>query len=155
MEKCLGTQDRTELRLESGICWLKGWSPRRQRLCFWATPLRPLYSIPSSGPDEGLLWWAKRSCFRGCRTYLFATAATISFALAVYLALHDRIRASGLLAGLAFVAALLAYLPQLDSLSAFAVNVKLRSNLDRADEILVRLRSLTIVNAKLAYTTLA
>jgi len=53
------------------------------------------------------------------------------------------------------VAALLAYLPQLDSLSAFAVNVKLRSNLDRADEILVRLRSLTIVNAKLAYTTLA
>jgi hypothetical protein len=55
----------------------------------------------------------------------------------------------------ALVAALLAYLPQLDSLSAFAVNVKLRSTIDRADEILAKLRNLTVVNAKLAYTTLA
>jgi hypothetical protein len=35
------------------------------------------------------------------------------------------------------------------------VNVKLRSNLDRADEILAKLRKLTVVNSKLAYTTLA
>lgn len=87
--------------------------------------------------------------------FLFATAATISFALAIYLALHDKKGASTILGAMALVAALLAYLPQLDSLSAFMVNVKLRSSLDRADDILARLRNLTVVNAKLAYTTLA
>jgi hypothetical protein len=96
-----------------------------------------------------------KDLLQGLPPYLFATAAAVSFALAVYLALHDRKAASGILAGMALVAALLAYLPQLDSLSAFAVNVKLRSSLDRADEILTKLRNLTIVNAKLGYTTLA
>jgi hypothetical protein len=98
---------------------------------------------------------SEKELLQGLPPYLFATAATISFALAVYLALHDKLKASGVLGALALVAALLAYLPQLDSLSAFFVNVKLRSNLDRADEILARLRKLTIVNSKLAYTTLA
>lgn len=87
--------------------------------------------------------------------YLFATAAIISFALAIFLVLHDKKAAAGILSALALVSALMAYLPQLDSLSAFAVNVKLRSSLDRADEILAKLRNLTVANAKLAYTTLA
>ena len=98
---------------------------------------------------------SERDLLQGLPPFLFATAATVSFALAVYLALYDRKGASAILAAAALVAALLAYLPQLDSLSAFAVNVKLRSNLDRADEILAKLRKLTVVNAKLAYTTLA
>jgi hypothetical protein len=96
-----------------------------------------------------------REILQGLPPYILATAAVISFALAVYLALYDKKGAAALLAAMAFVAVLLAYLPQLDSLSAFAVNVKLRSSLDRADEILARMRNLTIVNAKLAYTTLA
>jgi hypothetical protein len=98
---------------------------------------------------------SEKELLGGLPPYLFAAAATISFALALYLALHDRIKSASLLGALAFVAALLAYLPQLESLSAFAVNVKLRSSLDRAEEILSRLRSLSVVNAKLAYTTLA
>jgi hypothetical protein len=98
---------------------------------------------------------SEKELLAGLPPYLFGVAATISFALAIYLALHDRIKASFLLGALAFVAALLAYLPQLESVSAFAVNVKLRNSLDRAEEILTRLRSLSVVNAKLAYTTLA
>jgi hypothetical protein len=96
----------------------------------------------------------ERDLFDGLPPYLFAAAATIAFALAIYLALHDRIKGGTLLGALAFVAAVLAYLPQLDSLSAFMVNVKLKSSLDRADEILNKVRDLSLVNAKLAYTTL-
>jgi hypothetical protein len=87
--------------------------------------------------------------------YLFAAAAAVAFAFAVFLLLHDRKGAASILGAMALVAALLAYLPQLDSLSAFAVNVKLRNSLDRADEILAKLRDLSIVNAKFAYTILA
>lgn len=98
---------------------------------------------------------SERDLLQGLPVYLFATAATVSFALAVFLALHDRKGVSIILLAAALVAAVLAYLPQLDSLSAFAVNVKLRSSLDRADEILTKLRKLSIANAKLGYTTLA
>ena len=98
---------------------------------------------------------SEKELLQGLPPYLFATAAIVSFALAIYLALHDKKGAGALLGAMALVAALLAYLPQLDSLSAFAVNVKLRSSLDRADEILARLRNLTVGNAKLAYTSLA
>jgi hypothetical protein len=97
---------------------------------------------------------SEKELLYGLPPYLFAVAAIISFALAVYLALYDRKGASAILGAMALVSALLAYLPQLDSLSAFALNLKLRSSLDRADEILTRLRNLSIVNAKLAYTTL-
>jgi hypothetical protein len=91
----------------------------------------------------------------GLPPYLFGAAAAISFVLAVYLALHNRIGSSMVLSALALLTALLAYLPQLESVSAFAVNVKLRNSLDRAEEILTRLRAQSVVNAKLAYTTLA
>jgi len=96
-----------------------------------------------------------RELFNDLPPYLFAAAAIVAFTLAIYLALHDRIKGGTLLGTIAFVAALLAYLPQLDSLSAFMVNVKLKSSLDRADEILGKLRDLSVVNAKLAYTTIA
>jgi hypothetical protein len=55
----------------------------------------------------------------------------------------------------AFLAAVLAYLPRIESLSAFAVNVTLQKNLDRAEEIIARLRNLSLVNARIGYTTLA
>ena len=97
---------------------------------------------------------SEKDLLQGLPPFLFGSAATISFALAVYLALHDRKGAAGILAGIALAAALLGYLPQLDSLSAFAVNVKLRSTLDRADEILAKLRDVSVINAKLAYTTM-
>ena len=96
-----------------------------------------------------------KELLQGLPPYLFAAAAIVSFAFAVFLLLHDRKGAASILGAMAIVAALLAYLPQLDSLSAFAVNVKLKNNLDRADEILAKMRDLSIVNAKLAYTTLA
>ena len=96
-----------------------------------------------------------KELLQGLPPYLFAAAAIVSFAFAVFLLLHDRKGAASILGAMAIVAALLAYPPQLDSLSAFAVNVKLKNNLDRADEILAKMRDLSIVNAKLAYTTLA
>jgi phosphotransferase system glucose/maltose/N-acetylglucosamine-specific IIC component len=68
---------------------------------------------------EGRDAMSEKELLQGLPPYLFATAAAASFALAVYLAVHDRKGASGILAAMAFVAALLAYLPQLDSLGAF------------------------------------
>ena len=46
---------------------------------------------------------------------------------------------------------MLAYFPQLDSLNAIGVNVKLRRSLDRAEKILAQLRQLAVINAKTTY----
>jgi 7,8-dihydro-6-hydroxymethylpterin-pyrophosphokinase len=43
----------------------------------------------------------------------------------------------------------------LDSLNAIGVNVKLRRNLDRAEEILAQLRQLAVINAKTTYMEMA
>lgn len=98
---------------------------------------------------------SEKELLAGLPPFLFAAAAMVSFVLAVYLVLHDKVAGASMLAAVAFLSALLAYLPQLESVSAFAVNVKLRSSLDRADEILNKLKAQSVVNAKLAYTTLA
>jgi hypothetical protein len=50
---------------------------------------------------------------------------------------------------------LLAYIPRLDSLAAFSVNVQFRKNLDRQEEIIERIKALTGISTKATYTLLA
>jgi hypothetical protein len=61
---------------------------------------------------------SEKELLAGLPPYLFGAAAAISFVLAVYLALHNRIGSSMVLSALALLTALLAYLPQLESVTA-------------------------------------
>ncbi len=73
--------------------------------------------------------------------YLFALGAMTCFGLTILLAFKkDKIKSAILLGGLFFLCAILAYFPHLDSIAAFSINVKLRQNLDRAEEILKKLQ---------------
>jgi hypothetical protein len=96
----------------------------------------------------------EKELLSGLPPYLFGAAAAITLAIAVFLAVHSRSGAT-LMVIAAFLAAVLAYFPRIESVSALMVNVTLRKNIDRAEEILNKLRTLSVVNAKVAYTTLA
>lgn len=87
--------------------------------------------------------------------FLLSLGAAICFCLTIYFCLRGEIKAALLMSGLFFLCILLAYFPQIESLKAFAIDVKLRKNLDRAEEILKRVRQLTIFNAKISYMVLA
>ncbi|MFZ3326640.1 MAG: hypothetical protein WA231_12405 [Methylocella sp.] len=87
--------------------------------------------------------------------YLLSFAAAVCLSLAVWCAWRDSIKAGTLLSVLFLLCVMLAYFPQLDSLNAIGVNVKLRRNLDRAEEILAELRQLAVINAKTTYMEMA
>jgi hypothetical protein len=87
--------------------------------------------------------------------YLLSVAAALCLALAVYFCFQDKLKAAALLGGLFLLCVLLAYFPQLESVKAFTVEAKLRKSIDRAEEIMERIKQLSIVNAKLSYTILA
>src|SRR5712692_8305586 len=87
--------------------------------------------------------------------YLLGLVAAICLFLAVIKALRDKIKSGVLLGSLFFVCVVLAYFPQLDSIQAFAIDVKLRKNLDRAEEILDRLKTLSLISAKSSYMAMA
>jgi hypothetical protein len=87
--------------------------------------------------------------------YLLAGMAGVCLISAVILIWKGRLKPAFMMSSLFVVVVLLVYFPQLDSLKAFMIDVKLRTTLDRAEEILGRLRKLSVVNARLGYTTLA
>jgi hypothetical protein len=62
---------------------------------------------------------------------------------------------SGVLTTLFVAAFLLFYFPQLETFKAAGVEVRLRQTLDRAEEIIERLKKLAEANAKVTYMTLA
>jgi hypothetical protein len=77
------------------------------------------------------------ACLDASPPYLFALAATTCFVLTIlFVFKNDKIKSATLLGGLFFLCTILAYFPHLDSIAAFNINVKLRQNLDRAEEIL-------------------
>lgn len=84
-------------------------------------------------------------------SFVIAAMAMVSLVCAVYQGMNDRIASAGVLAGVFFLATALFYLPQLDTLSAYGVQVRLRNTLDRADEIIGRLKKLAEANAKATY----
>jgi hypothetical protein len=88
-------------------------------------------------------------------SYFLAAMAMLLLLGSGYQAINERLASAGVLAGLFIAAAFLLYLPQLETFKAFAVEVRLRQSLDRAEEILGRLKGLAIISAKVSYMTLA
>ena len=91
----------------------------------------------------------------GSPPYLLALGAMACIVLATVFAWQDKLKAATLLSALFFLCVVLAYFPQLDSIKAFAVDVRLRRSLDRAEELLARLKDLSVISAKTSYMTLA
>jgi hypothetical protein len=81
--------------------------------------------------------------------------AMLSLLCAVYEAMNQRLATSGVLTGIFVAAALLIYLPQLEIFKAFGVEARMQKNLDRAQEILDKLRQVSIASAKSAYLNFA
>jgi hypothetical protein len=87
--------------------------------------------------------------------YLLAFGALVCFGMALWFFWHESLKTAGALSALFFLCVVLAYLPQAESINAFAVNVKLKRNVDLAKDAIEQLRELSKVNAKVGYTTLA
>jgi hypothetical protein len=88
-------------------------------------------------------------------TYFIAAMAMLALLCSVYEAMNQRVSSALLLAGIFVACALLMYLPQLETFKAFGVEAKLQQKLDRAEEILGKMRQLSIASAKAAYLNLA
>lgn len=73
---------------------------------------------------------------------------------AVYEAMSQRLASAGVLA-VFLASAFLLYVPYLETFKAFAVEVRLRQSLDRAEEIIGRLKELSVSSAKVSYMTIA
>src|SRR5690349_19489333 len=87
--------------------------------------------------------------------YLLAFGALICFGMALWFFWHESLKTAGALSALFFLCVVLAYLPQAESINAFAVNVRLKKNVDLAKDAIEQLRDLAKVNARVGYTTLA
>lgn len=74
--------------------------------------------------------------------------------VAVVLAIADRVPAASLMAGLFVVVVLFHYLPEMESFKAYGIEAKLRQRLNRADEILLKLKQTALASARLTYHTL-
>lgn len=99
-----------------------------------------------------MLW---KQIVEGSPPYLLSVAAAISFISAVWLAWTNKVAAAALLGGLFLLCVVLAYFPQLDSITAFSIDVKLRKSLDRAEDILAKIKNISVLNAKATYINVA
>jgi hypothetical protein len=88
-------------------------------------------------------------------TYFLAAMAMLSLLCAVYEAMNQRLASAGVLGGIFLAAAFLIYLPQLETFRAFGVEARMQKNLDRAQEILDKVRQVSIASAKSAYLSFA
>jgi len=88
---------------------------------------------------------------------LFFVAAMAVFALlgAVYQAFNNEKGSAITLGSLFLVGTLVVFLPQLEFIKTFGVEAKLRQSLDRAEEIISRLRRLSAISARVTYLTMA
>lgn len=84
---------------------------------------------------------------------LFFSAAMAVFSLicAVYQAMNDKVASAIALAGMFLVCVLVVFLPKLEVLEAFGVKAHLVKTLNEAEEILAKLRQLSITSAKATY----
>jgi len=87
--------------------------------------------------------------------YALSLAAAVFLLLAGWRAWENNIKTATFFGGLFLLCTLLVYFPQLDSINAIGVNVKLRKNLDRAQDILDQLKQLAVINAKSSYSQMA
>jgi hypothetical protein len=88
--------------------------------------------------------------------YLLAIGAFGCFGIALWFFGHEKLKIAGALSALFFLCVVvLAYIPKAESINAFAVNVKLKQNVDLAKDAIEQLRELAKTNARVGYTTLA
>ena len=90
--------------------------------------------------------------------YFLAAMAMFSLLCAIYETINQRLGSAGVLTGVFVAAALLMYLPQMASFKAFGVEATLtqvQEKLDRADEIISRMKALAAANAEATYSLLA
>jgi hypothetical protein len=89
--------------------------------------------------------------------FLYFVAAMAMFALlcAVYQAMNGKNGSAIALGAIFLVGALIVFIPQLEVLKAWGVEARLRQSLDRAEEIIGRLRRLSEISAKATYLTMA
>jgi hypothetical protein len=87
--------------------------------------------------------------------YFVAALAMLSLLCAVYQAMNNSLRSAGVLATIFLVSALIVFIPQLEMLKAWGVEARLNKTLDRAEEIIGRLRRLSTVSARVTYLTMA
>src|SRR5713226_6412962 len=88
-------------------------------------------------------------------SFFIAAMAMVALLCAIYEAMNQRNASALTLLPIFLLATLLFYLPRLETLSALGISVKLQSTLDRAEEIIERLKKLAEVNAKVTYMTIA
>src|SRR5262245_48985284 len=85
--------------------------------------------------------------------YFVAAVAMFSLLCAVYQAMNDKLWSA--IGAIFLVSALVFYLPHLEVLKAWGVEARLRQSLDRAEEIIERLRRLSTLSARVTYLTMA
>src|SRR5262249_49745344 len=112
------------------------------------------WSLDSRSPT-----WHHPKCIRGTHvdvamdrvkeilSYFLAAMAMFSIICAIYEAMNQRVGSAITLGGLFLVTTLLFYIPQLETLKAFGVEARLNRSLDRAEEIIGRLKELSLINA--------
>jgi hypothetical protein len=87
--------------------------------------------------------------------YVAAAFAIFSIICAVFQAMNDRLGSAGVLAALFVACTMIVFLPQLEVFKAFGIEARLAKTLDRAEEILGRLRTLSEISARVSYLTMA
>jgi hypothetical protein len=90
--------------------------------------------------------------------YFLTMIAAITVILAIYSTFEGNLAAAGILVGVFVGCTLFTYLPYMESFKGFGVEAKLQiqeRRLDRAEEILKKVRELSIVSAKASYFDIA
>jgi hypothetical protein len=87
--------------------------------------------------------------------YFVAALAMLSLLCAVYQAMNDKLMSAGVLGTIFLVSALVLFIPRLEVLKAWGVEARLRESLDRAEEIIARIRRLSTLSARVTYLTMA
>ena len=87
--------------------------------------------------------------------YLFALGAFISFGLTIIWAFQRRRVGTPAMVLLFVLCGAFAYLPEMDSISAGWVSFKLNKTVDRAEELLDRLKKLASINATVTYSLIS
>jgi hypothetical protein len=90
----------------------------------------------------GLRWTAKAVLFAG---------ALVCFYKALLFANAGQDAAAALMGALFVVLILMTFLPEMETFKAFGVEMKLRARLTEAEDLLKKLRALTVLNANTAY----
>jgi hypothetical protein len=87
--------------------------------------------------------------------YVVAAFAMFSFACSVYQAMNERNTSAGILAAIAVAGTLLVFFPRLELFKAFGIEARLVQTLDRADEVLEKLKNLSLISARATYMNMA